>query len=63
MSIGQEKISYENEKELFANVFAGASFAVSKHLDISASFMSQAYEGGFINVNGSLGFRLWEFGV
>ena len=74
MSIGQEKISYENEKELFANVFAGASFAVSKHLDISAfagasfavskhldisaSFMSQAYEGGFINVNGSLGFRL-----
>ena len=40
MSIGQEKISYENQKELFANVFAGASFSVSKHLDISASFMS-----------------------
>lgn len=58
MSIGQEKISYENQKETFANVFASASFSMSKDLDISASFMSQAYEGGFINVNGSLGFRL-----
>ena len=55
MSIGQEKISYENEKELFANVFVGANFSVSKHLDFTASVMSQAYEGGFINVNGSLG--------
>ena len=36
MSIGQEKISYENEKELFANVFAGASFSMSKDFDISA---------------------------
>ncbi|WP_094752778.1 autotransporter outer membrane beta-barrel domain-containing protein [Campylobacter avium] len=54
MSIGQEKISYENEKELFANVFAGASFSVSKHLDFTASVMPQAYEGGFINVNGGL---------
>lgn len=53
-----QRIAYENEKELFVNVFAGASFAVAKDLDISASFMSQAYEGGFINVNGSLEFRL-----
>ena len=36
MSIGQEKISYENEKELFANVFAGANFSMSKDFDISA---------------------------
>ena len=40
MSIGQEKISYENEKELFANLFAGANFSVSKHLDFTASVMS-----------------------
>lgn len=56
--MGSQKISYENQKETFANLFAGASFAIAKDLDISASFMSQAYEGGFINVNGSLGFRL-----
>ena len=36
MSIGQERISYENEKELFANIFAGASFSMSKDFDISA---------------------------
>ena len=36
MSIGQQKISYENEKELFANVFAGANFSMSKDFDISA---------------------------
>lgn len=56
--MGSQRISYENQKETFANLFAGASFSMSKDLDISASFMSQAYEGGFINVNGSLGFRL-----
>lgn len=53
--MGSQRISYENQKETFANLFAGASFSVSKHLDFTASVMSQAYEGGFINVNGSLG--------
>ena len=52
ITMGSQRISYENEKELFANVFAGANFSVSKHLDFTASVMSQAYEGGFINVNG-----------
>lgn len=55
ITMGSQRISYENQKETFANVFASASFSMSKDLDISASFMSQAYEGGFINVNGGLG--------
>lgn len=58
ITMGGQRISYENEKEFFANVFAGANFSVSKYLDFTASVMSQAYEGGFFNINGNLGFRL-----
>ena len=36
ISMGTQNIAYENEKELFANLFAGASFSMSKDFDISA---------------------------
>ena len=36
ITMGSQRISYENQKETFANVFAGASFSMSKDFDISA---------------------------
>ena len=58
LSMGDQKIRYENEAEFFGNLFAGANLALSKNLDLSATLMTQAYDNGFFSVNGSLGLRL-----
>ncbi len=55
--MANQSIRYENEGEFFANLFMGANLALSKRLDLSASIMSQAYDNGFLSVNGSLGLR------